>query len=482
MSSPITAGPQPLRTMSLRRRVTLAVVSVLFVVLLVLLVVVDALFSVQSSRDLNSVLNTHLQLAQQLALRGVAPSELIRRVDIGGVRARLVLADGAIAGSLPKSGPLGGGKVDTKSLRLTSRNPTLNGAELTLAAETTVITNDKAQLRRLLLLAGVITLVVTGVALVMTIRFALKPLDVMAGLARSIAQGNRGRRLSPTRTDTELGRTAEAFDEMLDALEGAEKQARIAEAQARQAEAAARRSEERTRRFVADAAHELRTPIAGVQAVAEAVLQQPQDGDPAERERLHLLLVRESRRAGHLVDDLLDLARIDAGVDLNLDRVDLRALADADAERTRLLAPELTVEVHGTPVTVQADQARVTQIMANLMDNARQAAPKDGRISITVRRSGSFGEVIIADDGPGVPEADRERIFDRLVRLDDARDRRSGGSGLGLAIARGFARAHGGDLVCVPPPPDVTGAVFRLLLPIGDDPATRTQPLVVAGQ
>ena len=106
-----------------------------------------------------------------------------------------------------------------------------------------------------------------------------------------------------------MGRTAAAFDDMLDALEGAEHQARLAEG-------AARASAERTKRFVADAAHELRTPIAGVQAAAEAVLQQPADAAAADRERLQLLLVRESRRAGQLVNDLLDLARIDAGVEL----------------------------------------------------------------------------------------------------------------------------------------------------------------------
>jgi signal transduction histidine kinase len=283
----------------------------------------------------------------------------------------------------------------------------------------------------------------------------------MTNLARSISRGGRGRRLWPTKPETELGRTAAAFDDMLDALEGAE-------AAANRAEQAARDAADRTRRFVADAAHELRTPIAGVQAVAEAVLQQPPNADPEEVQRLQLLLVRESRRASQLVDDLLDLARIDSGVELHRENLDLHVLADAQADRIRLLAPELTLRVEGPALPVYADPARVTQILANLLDNAKQATPPDGHVTVRLGRNGEFAELIVIDSGHGVPAADRERIFDRLVRLDRARDRRSGGSGLGLAIARGFARAHGGELTCEPPVHGAPGAVFRLLLPTGD--------------
>jgi signal transduction histidine kinase len=155
--------------------------------------------------------------------------------------------------------------------------------------------------------------------------------------------------------------------------------------------------------------------------------------------------------------------------------MDLRALADAQAERIRVLAPELTVRVDGPALTVWADEARITQIVANLLDNARKATGPDGHIGVWLRQVGAFAELLVTDDGQGVPPADRDRIFDRLVRLDNARDRRFGGSGLGLPIARGFARAHGGDLTCVPPPPGDQGAVFRLLLPIRVDPAARTE-------
>jgi two-component system OmpR family sensor kinase len=100
--------------------------------------------------------------------------------------------------------------------------------------------------------------------------------------------------------------------------------------------------------------------------------------------------------------------------------------------------------------------------------HAKSTASAPSAVTIRVELTGGTATATISDTGPGVPEADRDRIFDRLVRLDEARDHRTAGSGLGLAIARGIARAHDGDLVCLPPPPGHTGAVFALTLPIAD--------------
>ena len=453
----VPVGPQGtgLRTGSLRRRVIVLVLGVLFVVLLAMVILVQALFTVFTNKDLNTLLDARIVLAKQAVATAKGPKQLAGKLDTGGIRVSLVLPDGETFGTLGAHPPA---NEVTKKVTLGGR---YDGATLTLGVDDALVTTPQARVRRLLILTGLGALVVTGIALLFTVRLALSPLDAMTNLARSIARGGRGRRLWPTKPDTELGRTAAAFDDMLDALEGAE-------AAANRAEAAATEAANRTRRFVADAAHELRTPIAGVQAVAEAVLQQPPDADPEEVQRLQLLLVRESRRASQLVDDLLDLARIDSGVELHKENLDLHVLADAQIDRIRLLAPDLTLRVEGPPLPVYADPARVTQVLANLLDNAKQATPPDGRITVRLGRNGNFAELVVIDSGHGVPPADRERIFDRLVRLDRARDRRSGGSGLGLAIARGFARAHGGDLTCEPPAPGATGAVFRLLLPIGD--------------
>ncbi|MEV7553609.1 ATP-binding protein [Amycolatopsis sp. NPDC089917] len=423
-----------LGTVSLRRRVTVTASLVLGVVLVALGFTIAAVFSAQGERNLNALLAGRVQLAQQLAKENVAPSNLVRRIDARGVVVSLRLPSGDTIGAPPERS----GDVKRVTAKL-SGPPRINGAELVLTADTALLDGAERTLARVLVIGGLVAIVVTAFALLLGMRVALRPLDRMTVLARSIASGSRGGRLSPSRTDTELGRTAEAFDEMLNSLEA---------------------SEERMRVFVADAAHELRTPIAGVNAAADAVLELGPDARPEQRERLELLLIRESRRAGRLVEDLLDLARIDAGVRLEKETVRLRELARNQADRLTLLAPSSTVVVSGPEAEAVADEARVTQILANLADNARNAAGDDGRIEFHCGQSAAGVFVVVSDSGPGVPEADRERIFGRLVRLDTARRRDRGGSGLGLTIARGLARAHGGDLTC-----DAAG--FRLTLPYG---------------
>ncbi|WP_199441464.1 sensor histidine kinase [Umezawaea beigongshangensis] len=425
-----------LRTVSLRRRVTLSALAVLAAVLVGVVFLVDALFAAQSHDDLDALVQEKARSAQQLVKQRVRGGELVNRLEGRGVRVVVVGADGTTWGRAPS-----GAQEETS-------RPLQDGSTIRLFADTSVITAAQVRLRRLLVLAGCGALAVATLALVLVQRRALAPLDAMTTLARSISSGDRGRRLDPARTDDELGRTAAAFDDMLDSLEGAE--------------TSALESEERTKRFVADAAHELRTPIAGVQAVAEALVQ----AAPEERERLNLLLVREARRAGRLVDDLLALARIDAGLELQRETVDLLALAEAEVIRTGLLAPELDVRSEGEQALVHGDPQRLAQVLANLADNARQAVGPTGRVRLWAGQSGAWAELVVTDDGPGVPETDRERIFDRLVRLDDARDRRSGGSGLGLPIARGVVRAHGGELTAEAPAPGEPGAVFRLTLPL----------------
>lgn len=435
------------RTTSLRRRVTLTALGVLGVVLVAAGLAVNAVFTAQAERNLNALLAGRVQLAKQLARQDVAPAALVRRVDGPGLRVSLRLPSGEQLGATPAAAD---GQLRQARARL-SGTPRLDGARLVVSADTALLSGAQRTLQRVLVIAGVVALALTALGLVVGMRLALSPLDAMTGLARSIAGGRRGGRLRPSRPDTELGRAASAFDEMLDALEGAERTARA--------------SEERTRRFVADAAHELRTPIAGVRAAAEAVVA---ESDPERRERLAVLLVRESVRAGHLVDDLLDLARIDAGLTLRAEPVDLRALASAQLERVRLVAPGIAVELTGEQTWATGDADRLTQVLANLVDNARHAMGGSGTLTVSVTRAGP-ARVRVTDTGPGVPESDRERIFDRLVRLNQARDRTdadtAGGAGLGLSIARGITRAHGGDLRCLPRPDGRPGAVFELMLP-----------------
>ena len=320
-----------------------------------------------------------------------------------------------------------------------------DGSTLVLLADSGEIERTLSQVRTTLVLAGLVLLALAALALRPVVARALRPLDQVTATARAITAGDRGARLRPDRPETELGRAASAFDGMLDEVEGAERQARGAE--------------QRLRVFLSDAAHELRTPLAGVQAAAERLLRGVDDRQ--QREELSVTVIREARRASRLADDLLTMARIDSGLELQRVAVDLRGLSRRVADVARLAHPSARVEVDGSAGVVDADPDRVTQVLTNLVDNALAATRSRGHVRLVLARDPIGATVDVADDGPGVPSADAERVFERLVRLDASRS--SGGSGLGLSIARGIAEAHGGSLRLVP---SDAGARFRLGLPV----------------
>jgi two-component system OmpR family sensor kinase len=432
--------PVRLNTVSLRLRVTLAAMAVLGVMVMMLGVTVNAVFVAQSNRSLNVLLTARVQLARQLAKGGAGPQMIVNRAGADGVVAHLVLRNGMEFGAtLPA-----GSAIKTREVTLAA--PTkVDGAVLTLAVDTSLVSGAHRTLRRVLIIIGLLVLLVSMILIAFAVRLALRPLSAMAGLAQQITAGRRGSRLGPTRTDTEIGRTAQAFDEMLDELEGAE--------------ARARRAEEQTRAFLADAAHELRTPITGVQAAAETLLHHGSQLPREDRQRLETLLIAEAQRAGRLVSDLLAAARLDSGVELDVMPLSLGTVTHGEVERARLLQPTTMITLDGPDVIISADPTKLAAIIRNLIDNALRAAGPAGWVAVTLSQHGDRAVLEVADSGPGVPPRDRERIFERLVRLDSARSTDSGGSGLGLAIARGYARAHGGDLSCDEPRQRAPGTV-----------------------
>ena len=237
---------------------------------------------------------------------------------------------------------------------------------------------------------------------------------------------------------TEQRRVAAALDDTLAQLSTA-----LAEAQA---------SEARTRRFLADAAHQLRTPVAGMQACAETLLL---DANPAEADELLAHLVEETARAGRLIKALLQTARLDQGLVVTRRPCDLLALCEEELDRARARAPELVLGLgaagwQGGTVDVDADVVR--EVLANLLDNARRHA--SSRIGVSLAARGSTVEVGVSDDGPGLAPEVADRAFERFVSLDG-----KGGTGLGLPIARGLAEAHGGTL-------SYERKVFVLRLPV----------------
>ncbi|MFE0822900.1 sensor histidine kinase [Streptomyces sp. NPDC058794] len=275
------------------------------------------------------------------------------------------------------------------------------------------------------------------------LRRGLKPLSDMASTAHGIASHDLSESAArlPLRVDgrdggREVAELRTAFNTMLEHID---------DSLAVRAEA-----EQRLRRFVADASHELRTPLMSVRGYAD-LFQYAAANEPGERER-HLARLRaEAARMSVLLDDLLLLARLDAAeveAPLRWEDADLTELVRQAADAFRAGHPEhpLTVTAGPAAVRLRMDPQRIRQVLDNLLTNAAVHTPPGTRVSVTVAAADDRVAVAVADTGPGVPAADRERIFDRFYRVDKARSRDRGGSGLGLSVAGSLVRAHGGAI------------------------------------
>ncbi|MDQ6796539.1 MAG: ATP-binding protein [Actinomycetota bacterium] len=323
------------------------------------------------------------------------------------------------------------------------------------------LTNTEATLHRLLL----IELVVTGVALAAAIglgwwlvRVGMRPLGEVKRTAAAIAEGQFDRRVPGDEARTEVGDVARALNTMLGRIEGA-----FAARDATEAEL--RRSEERLRRFVADASHELRTPLAAVTAYAEMSDRVARD-HPEDLERVMGGIRSESARMGHLVEDLLLLARLDEGLPLEHRSVELVALVADAATAARAVGPTWPVELRAErPVDVEGDAVRLRQVVDNLLANVRAHTPPGTIATITV--SEASGEVLVevSDDGPGLTQEQAGQVFDRFYRADPSRSRHHGGTGLGLGIVAAIVAAHGGSVEVASAPGE--GTAIRLRLPAG---------------
>lgn len=267
---------------------------------------------------------------------------------------------------------------------------------------------------------------------------ALRPVERMREQADAISHANLGLRLPEPTGDDEVARLARTLNAMLVRLE------RAAAAQ---------------RRFVSDASHELRTPLTVIRQNAELVISYPEQVDAAGLARDSLV---EAERMQDLVDGLLVLARSDERRLRPADAaVDLDDLLLVEAGRVRA-AGTAQVDTSGVGAAqVPGDQGLLARVLRNLVDNAVRHA--SGTVRLACSTGNGWAVVDVDDDGPGVPPADRLRVFDRFVRLDDARARDVGGSGLGLAIVREAVGAHGGDVQVLDAPSG--GARFRVRLP-----------------
>jgi two-component system OmpR family sensor kinase len=354
-----------------------------------------------------------------------------------------------------------------------------------------------AELRNLILIdlavgAGIV--VILAIITIAVVRANLRPLDDIELTAGQIAAGHLDHRIPERDPRTEVGSLGRSLNTMLSQIEAA--------FHAREeSEAAAHRSEERMRRFIADASHELRTPLTTIRGFAEyyrqrggakqihhpfGVTDSGASGMPAatarldgmtpeELDRIMRRLESEASRMGLLVEDLLQLARLDQQRPLDMRPVDLLTLAADAVQDARLVAPDRTIDLSvasGAAFLVDGDEQRLRQVIGNLVNNALTHTPAGTAVRVTIGsgtvKSGAPAVVLdVIDDGPGMTAEQAQRAFERFYRADAARNRASGGTGLGLAIVAGLVTAHGGQVSVKTAPGQ--GADFRVKLPLSPD-------------
>ncbi|WP_214316782.1 sensor histidine kinase [Nonomuraea sediminis] len=293
----------------------------------------------------------------------------------------------------------------------------------------------RLQLVELALFGG--ALLVTGVAGFFWVRLALRPLDRVAATARSVSElplasgeVTLAERVPDADPRSEIGQVAAAFNRMLGHVEDALAQRH--------------RGEQRLRSFAADASHELRSPLAAILGHAQLALRR----DDLSADVRHALgrIRSESGRMTELVEDLLLLARLDAGRPLAREEVDLTRLAVEAAGDAQVAGPSHVwrLDLPESPVTVCGDPGRLRQVVVNLLANARVHTPPGTTVTLAVARADGRAEVRVTDTGPGIaPDVD---VFERFSRTDRGRSRASGGTGLGLAIVRAVVSAHQGTV------------------------------------
>ena len=356
--------------------------------------------------------------------------------------------EGVVVGDVVVTGREGGGRVEEPlagpsqtaiPLELRYERVRAGGRDLTVVAASPVteVTRSLDAVRRSLLLAVPLLLALVGALAWFVTGRALRPVEAIRSEVEAIRHSTLHRRVPEPVGDDEIGRLAVTMNEMLDRLEGAA---------------------ERQQRFVADASHELRSPVASLRAQLEVARRA---GDEAAlRQAVTGALVEEARIEA-LLSDLLVLAAVDEGTAPPSAPVDLAAVAAEEAAAPR----RVPVRVTGSG-WAEGSAVQLRRVVANLLDNAARHATSSVAVSVDDSR------IVVDDDGPGIPEPDRERVFERFTRLDEGRARDTGGAGLGLALVRAVAAAHGGHASIGSSP--LGGA--RVAVTLGRRPPTRPPP------
>jgi two-component system, OmpR family, sensor kinase len=327
---------------------------------------------------------------------------------------------------------------------------------LVLAAPMGGIEASITVMARTLLIVGLAVLALILIIGWFIIRHDLRPLEGITETAELISDGDLSQRVGVPDDGSEVGRLGQAFDTMLDQIQGAFESQHAALV-------AKERSEQKLRQFVADASHELRTPLTAVRGYSELYRAGGLNDDDS-LEQAMARIGSESRRMGALVEDLLLLARLDQGRPLRNDAVPLSELVNDALLDLRAVEPERPVEAAIEPnVVVVGDEDRLRQVIGNLFTNVRVHTPAEAPLEVALAARNGFTTLKVADHGPGIDPTHVEHIFDRFYRADTGRSRDRGGSGLGLSIAASVAAAHGGEIMYSTTAGG--GATFTLTLP-----------------
>jgi signal transduction histidine kinase len=313
-----------------------------------------------------------------------------------------------------------------------------DGVYTVYVAETLeAVRESAAVLNRTLFLAVPLLVLLVAALTWFVVGRALSPVEAIRAEVAAISGDDLRRRVPEPASTDEIGRLARTMNAMLTRLETAQ---------------------ERQRRFVADASHELRSPLANIRAQLEVDLARPVAARPLETEQA---VLEEAVRLERLVDDLLQLARADDSRALRLEPVDLDDVVFREIERARAGAP---VEIDARGVSgaqLLGDRDQLTRAVRNLLENAVRHARE--RVAVSLSEDATGIALTVADDGPGIPPEARERIFERFARLDEGRARDAGGSGLGLSITRDVVVRHGGAVTV--DPDYARGARFVIRIP-----------------
>jgi signal transduction histidine kinase len=446
------AAERPRRMASVRFRATLGATVVVGMALLVASVALVLFLRRSLTEDARLAAELRADTVGDLMVAGSAPSDL----GLGGGEdefVQVISPEGRVVASSPNASggdlvvPLRPGEServevqfeDDPFMAVATEAATTEGTFTVVAGRTLDGVEESTQAAVSLLAVGLpLLLLVVALVTSRVVSRALSPVEEIRSDVDEISTKELHRRVPVPPTGDEISRLAATMNRMLDRLQ---------------------RGRDRQRRFVSDAAHELRSPVASIRQHSEVALAHPETVPPEELART---VLDEDLRLQHLVEDLLLLARLDEGAEGDRPQhVDLDDIVLEEVERIR--------QANGTSIDagklsggrVKGDARRLTRLVGNLLENAARHA----RTKVAVALQEDRGEVVLRvdDDGPGIPEKDRARVFERFVRLDQARDRDSGGTGLGLAIVAEVAALHGGTSRVLESP--MGGARIEVRLP-----------------